>query len=264
MDLEGHVTSQCLVGKQQIINYVSHNYCWKRRSSKQQWEAEGGGDGDAAAGMRKTKTEEPVNKFRTGRFALIPDSFSLLPADLNLELNKELPTGYVINNLITFLERQLTAREKINKHPKTRFYNEKPITTASELFYSVHKSNECVFCGKDNHGSPKCDFAANLSLKEKRSLMRKKKCVFYKCLRPSHLSNFFINVVHCSICNLSSHLYVMCTKQILNRGRSYKSPTVQDETLANLSTSSDVLLPTLRVTLKENRTDKTARAIIDT
>ncbi|UYV61179.1 hypothetical protein LAZ67_1003716 [Cordylochernes scorpioides] len=25
MDLEGHVTSQCLVGKQQIINYVSRN-----------------------------------------------------------------------------------------------------------------------------------------------------------------------------------------------------------------------------------------------
>ncbi|UYV61310.1 hypothetical protein LAZ67_1004314 [Cordylochernes scorpioides] len=50
----------------------------------------------------------------------------------------------------------------------------------------------------------------------------------------------------------------------VNRGGSSKSPTVQDETLANLSTSPDVLLPTLRVTLKGNRTEKTARAIIDT
>ncbi|UYV68335.1 hypothetical protein LAZ67_5003922 [Cordylochernes scorpioides] len=49
-----------------------------------------------------------------------------------------------------------------------------------------------------------------------------------------------------------------------DRGGSSKSPTVQDETLANLSTSPDVLLPTLRVTLKGNRTEKTARAIIDT
>ncbi|UYV68500.1 hypothetical protein LAZ67_5004512 [Cordylochernes scorpioides] len=72
------------------------------------------------------------------------------------------------------------------------------------------------------------------------------------------------NVVRCSICNMSSHLDVMCTKQILDRGGTSKSPTVQDETLANLSTSPDVLLPTLRVTLKGNRTEKTARAIIDT
>ncbi|UYV69429.1 hypothetical protein LAZ67_6003549, partial [Cordylochernes scorpioides] len=72
------------------------------------------------------------------------------------------------------------------------------------------------------------------------------------------------NVVRCSICNMSSHLDVMCTKLILDRGGSSKSPTVQDETLANLSTSPDVLLPTLRVTLKGNRTNKTARAIIDT
>ncbi|UYV72604.1 hypothetical protein LAZ67_10000024, partial [Cordylochernes scorpioides] len=212
---------------------------------------------------------------------LCPIIIKLLPADLNLELNKELPTGYVINDLITFLERQLTAREKsfrneigtgnestskpnlVNKHPKTRFYNEKPIATASELLNSVHKSNECVFCGKDNHGSPKCDFAANISLNEKRSLM-KKKGVCYKCLRPSHLSKFCRNVVRCSICNMSSHLDVMCTKRILDRGGSSKSPTVQDETLANLSTSPDVLLPTLRVTLKGNRTEKTARAIIDT
>ncbi|UYV60317.1 hypothetical protein LAZ67_1000810, partial [Cordylochernes scorpioides] len=212
---------------------------------------------------------------------LCPIIIKLLPADLNLELNKELPTGYVINDLITFLERQLTAREKsfrneigtgnestskpnlVNKHPKTRFYNEKPIATASELLNSVHKSNECVFCGKDNHGSPKCDFAANISLNEKRSLM-KKKGVCYKCLRPSHLSKFCRNVVRCSICNMSSHLDVMCTKLILDRGGSSKSPTVQDETLANLSTSPDLLLPTLRVTLKGNRTEKTARAIIDT
>ncbi|UYV65526.1 hypothetical protein LAZ67_3004593, partial [Cordylochernes scorpioides] len=212
---------------------------------------------------------------------LCPIIIKLLPADLNLELNKELPTGYVINDLITFLERQLTAREKsfrneigtenestskpnsVNKHPKTRFYNEKPIATASELLNSVHKSNECVFCGKDNHGSPKCDFAANLNLNEKRSLMRKKG-VCYKCLRPSHLSEFCRNVVHCSFCNMSSHLDVMCTKRILDRGGSSESPTVQDETLANLSTSPDVFLPTLRVTLKGNRTEKTARAIIDT
>ncbi|UYV77617.1 hypothetical protein LAZ67_15001739 [Cordylochernes scorpioides] len=212
---------------------------------------------------------------------LCPIIIKLLPADLNLELNKELPTGYVINDLITFLERQLTARERsfrneigtgnestskpnlVNKHPKTRFYNEKPIARASELLNSVHKSNECVFCGKDNHGSPKCDFAANMSLNEKRSLMRKKG-VCYKCLRPSHLSKFCRNVVRCSICNMSSHLDVMCTKLILDRGGSSKSPTVQDETLANLSTSPDVLLPTLRVTLKGNRTEKTARAIIDT
>ncbi|UYV69064.1 hypothetical protein LAZ67_6002223, partial [Cordylochernes scorpioides] len=212
---------------------------------------------------------------------LCPIIIKLLPADLNLELNKELPTGYVINDLITFLERQLTARERsfrneigtgnestskpnlVNKHSKTRFYNEKPIATASELLNSVHKSNECVFCGKDNHGSPKCDFAANMSLNEKRSLMRKKG-VCYKCLRPSHLSKFCRNLVRCSICNMSSHLDVMCTKLILDRGGSSKSPTVQDETLANLSTSPDVLLPTLRVTLKGNRTEKTARAIIDT
>ncbi|UYV69625.1 hypothetical protein LAZ67_7000025, partial [Cordylochernes scorpioides] len=212
---------------------------------------------------------------------LCPIIIKLLPADLNLELNKELPTGYIINDLITFLERQLTARERsfrneigtgnestskpnlVNKHPKTRFYNEKPIATASELLNSVHKSNECVFCGKDNHGSPKCDFAANISLNEKRSLM-KKKGVCYKCLRPSHLSKFCRNVVRCSICNMSSHLDVMCTKLILDRGGSSKSPTVQDETLANLSTSPDVLLPTLRVTLEGNRTEKTARAIIDT
>ncbi|UYV72361.1 hypothetical protein LAZ67_9002779, partial [Cordylochernes scorpioides] len=205
---------------------------------------------------------------------LCPIIIKLLPADLNLELNKELPTGYVINDLITFLERQLTAREKSFRNeigdgnestskPKTRFYNEKPIATASELLNSVHKSNECVFCGKDNHGSPKCDFAANMSLNEKRSLMRKKG-VCYKCLRPSHLSKFCRNVVRCSICNMSSHLDVMCTKRILDRGGSSKSPTVQDETLANLSTSPDALLPTLRVTLKGNRTEKTARAIIDT
>ncbi|UYV83961.1 hypothetical protein LAZ67_X000712 [Cordylochernes scorpioides] len=73
-----------------------------------------------------------------------------------------------------------------------------------------------------------------------------------------------INAVRCSICNMSSHLDVMCTKRILDRGGSSKSPTVQDETLSNLSTSPDVLLPTLRVTLKGNRTEKTARAIIDT
>ncbi|UYV81404.1 hypothetical protein LAZ67_20001094 [Cordylochernes scorpioides] len=193
---------------------------------------------------------------------LCPIIIKLLPADLNLELNKELPTGYVINDLITFLERQLHGRGVLETK-STRFYNEKPIATASELLNSVHKSNECVFCGKDNHGSPKCDFAANISLNEKRSLM-KKKGLCYKCLWPSHLTKFCRNVVRCSICNMSSNLDVMCTKRILDRGGSSKSPTVQDETLANLSTSPDVLLPTLRVTLKGNRTEKTARAIIDT
>ncbi|UYV77147.1 hypothetical protein LAZ67_14003443 [Cordylochernes scorpioides] len=63
---------------------------------------------------------------------------------------------------------------------------------------------------------------------------------------------------------MSSHLDVMCTKRILDRGGSSESPTVQDETIANLSTSPNVLLPTLRVAFKGNRTEKTARAIIDT
>ncbi|UYV83956.1 hypothetical protein LAZ67_X000696 [Cordylochernes scorpioides] len=191
---------------------------------------------------------------------LCPIIIKLLPADLNLELTKN--SRQVTNEIGTGNE-STSKPNLVNKHPKTRFYNDKPIATASELLNSVHKSNECVFCGKDNHGSPKCDFAANMSLNEKRSLMRKKG-VCYKCLRPSHLSKFCRNVVRCSIYNMSSHLDVMCTKRILDRGGSSKSPTVQDETLANLSTSPDVLLPTLRVTLKGNRTEKTARAIIDT
>ncbi|GFT14508.1 uncharacterized protein NPIL_602121 [Nephila pilipes] len=139
-----------------------------------------------------------------------------------------------------------------------------------ELYSSVQgsttaKNSQSIFWDK-NHSSAECRYAQGLPVKQRKNILIKKGGCF-RCLKLNHISSSCKSKIKCLNCGKLHHL--MC---IYNRAHSTKEITnpkpengipVQDQTLANVSSTPHVLLQTHVAYLRGEKGKVKIRAIID-
>ncbi|UYV80611.1 hypothetical protein LAZ67_19000984 [Cordylochernes scorpioides] len=126
-----------------------------------------------------------------------------------------------LDQLMDFLERDILIQQNIqlakggfqiaetsDQERKKGFYKKKnDIPTVTGLQQT--ELGGCIFCEK-KHASQNCFAAKNMSLEEKRKVIREKK-VCFKCLKGRHLARYCRTRVRCYNCG-SSHFLIMCTR----------------------------------------------------
>ncbi|UYV75229.1 hypothetical protein LAZ67_12002992 [Cordylochernes scorpioides] len=126
-----------------------------------------------------------------------------------------------LDQLMDFLEREILIQQNIqlaksgfqiaetsDQERRKGFYKKKnDIPTVTGL--QQMELGGCIFCEK-KHASQNCFAAKNMSLEEKRKVIREKK-VCFKCLKGRHLARYCRTRVRCYNCG-SSHFLIMCTR----------------------------------------------------
>ncbi|GFS34677.1 DUF1758 domain-containing protein [Trichonephila inaurata madagascariensis] len=154
------------------------------------------------------------------------------------------------------------------------------LSTTADLFNSNFKNRKdfkfknsndnCIFCEK-MHASENCCEAASMLYDVKKNAVIKRG-VCYICLKRGHMSHSCRSDVKCIICN-KRHYAVLCSKLPLRSDLETKSASVENSTtasssssnvLANQACTSEVLLQTLVVVLKNGNHKSLVRALIDT
>ncbi|UYV73873.1 hypothetical protein LAZ67_11001226 [Cordylochernes scorpioides] len=126
-----------------------------------------------------------------------------------------------LDQLMDFLEREILIQQNIqlargglqsaetsDQERRKGFYKKKnDIPTVTGL--QQMELGGCIFCEK-KHASQNCFAAKNMSLEEKRKVIREKK-VCFKCLKGRHLARYCRTRVRGYNCG-SSHFLIMCTR----------------------------------------------------
>ncbi|GFQ65051.1 uncharacterized protein TNCT_554231 [Trichonephila clavata] len=105
---------------------------------------------------------------------------------------------------------------------KFKFKKQASVPVTSFL---LTKDHACIFCGK-MHESKNCYTARELSVDERISNVKKKKC-YLKCLEPNHIVKFCKQLVRCFACG-KAHSVILCPgmgskmESPLNRETSYQ------------------------------------------
>ena len=158
----------------------------------------------------------------------------------------------------------LTEEDKSKKN-RTKSKNAKDVPTAAGLLEAkVEKKVECIFCNSA-HSSADCEKAKQLSLDERREIVKKLNCCFC-CLKIGHSAKKFRVPVKCGWCS-RKHVLLMCPglQKKDDSPVDAKSPTqgVVGCSLANISSCPQVYLQTLRVKIILGRAESIVRVVID-
>ncbi|XP_055941925.1 uncharacterized protein LOC129971971 [Argiope bruennichi] len=140
-----------------------------------------------------------------------------------------------------------------------------------ELYSSVQsntasKNSQCIFCDK-NHFSADCRYAQSLPGDQRKDILRKKGGCF-RCLKINHISSSCKSRIKCLNCGRLHH-YLLCNNnqtqspKEITKSKPVNDIPVEDQTLANVSSSPHVLLQTLVVHLRGEKGKVKIRAIID-
>ncbi|KAF8793905.1 hypothetical protein HNY73_001936 [Argiope bruennichi] len=127
-----------------------------------------------------------------------------------------------------------------------------------ELYSSVQsntalKNSQCVFCDK-NHFSADCRYAQSLPGDQRKDILRKKGGCF-RCLKINHISSSCKSRIKCLNCGRLHH-HLLCNNnqtqspKEITKSKPVNDIPVEDQTLANVSSSPHVLLQTLVVHLR--------------
>ncbi|GFW50045.1 DUF1758 domain-containing protein [Trichonephila clavipes] len=195
-----------------------------------------------------------------------------------------------LDSLLKFLSIEVSSEDRIKlarnsfdskkSNYKNKLGNLSTTATAADLFNSNFKNrkdfkfknnnNNCIFCEK-THASENCCEAASMLYEVKKNAVIKRG-VCYICLKKGHMSHSCRSDVKCIICN-KRHYAVLCSKLPLRSGLETESASIENSTpasssssnvLANQACTSEVLLQTLVVMLKNGNHKSLVRALIDT
>ena len=159
----------------------------------------------------------------------------------------------------------LTDEDKSKKN-KTKSNNARNVPTAAGLLATkVERRLECIFCNSA-HNSADCEKGKQLSLDERREIVKKLNCCFC-CLKIGHSAQKCWVPVKCGWCS-RKHVLLMCPglqKKDYLPGDA-KSPITQGVvgcSLSNISSCPQVYLQTLRVKIILGRAESIVRVVID-
>lgn len=142
------------------------------------------------------------------------------------------------------------------------------VPTASSLVNKIRDSHQCIFCC-GAHKSANCWKAREMSLDEKRRIVREKR-VCFACLHDGHSAKQCKRPMKCSGC-FRKHPVIMCDKKEDLLAKTDKESICTDETkkgevnnLSNLLYPSQVYLQTVVVKLIcNNGVERKVRCLID-
>ncbi|KAJ8962702.1 hypothetical protein NQ318_001099 [Aromia moschata] len=164
--------------------------------------------------------------------------------------------------------------KKLMAFLKHEVENEQRITLASEGFGLSERKVHAKPSTKKQGDIPTATGLINhekMSLEQKRNALSGKKACF-RCLKPGHQSKKCRGRLKCIVCS-RSHATLMCPEISANKklddeppdnnGSNVQEETERDRVLAN-NTRTQILLQTVRVTLKGIYRSKMVRALFDT
>ncbi|GBM00954.1 hypothetical protein AVEN_6294-1, partial [Araneus ventricosus] len=145
---------------------------------------------------------------------------------------------------------------------KGKFKFKKSANIPTTSGFLTTKDRSCIFCNRA-HESKNCYDARLLSLEEKISKIKEKKCCL-KCLEPNHVAKFCKEFIRCYICG-KSHVISLCpeirSKNETPMGKQ-STENVQIAT-ARQTCTSEVALMTLQVKVAGVNKNKKIRALLD-
>ena len=140
-----------------------------------------------------------------------------------------------------------------------------PTPTAASLFGGHVKQLVCVFCD-NKHDSEKCVTAQTMPFSvKKRKITDKKACL--TCLKVGHVAKACKSFVKCLLCQ-QKHVTLMCPELSMNKkpaeGQSKADDNSHIESVhSKLNCTSEVLLQTLRCTIRVGDQQREVRVLLD-
>lgn len=226
---------------------------------------------------------------------LYPLVESCLPSDFlrNWQRHKSSTPSYAVAthdslkedlaNLLLFLKSEVEQEELVamaaegfglTEHfsgKQRRRETKAQVPTASGLLNSNPKfSEKCIFCDSPSHKAVDCKKAKSLTMEERRKIAADKRACF-RCLKPGHQAVRCFAKYRCVLCG-NRHLPIMCPEVTrvklyeTSEGTESKGSPHERQTEASLlssSSSPEVYLQTVRVTLRGVNKDKEVRALFD-
>ena len=123
------------------------------------------------------------------------------------------------------------------------------------------KQANCIFCGL-THESHECDAARNLTLNERKDVVKRENACFY-CLKRGHIAKKCRVRIKCEWCS-RRHSLLMCPTVSSKEGTSANEKVeIRENNLASMCGSPAVRLQTLRMRLFSNTSERIARVVLD-
>ncbi|OXA44279.1 DNA-binding protein HEXBP [Folsomia candida] len=137
-------------------------------------------------------------------------------------------------------------KKTFSRFPKPEYESDYP--TGAGLF-SGHSTSQCVFCKKSGHQSSVCHKAGNMTLNEKKEVVKKNKLCLV-CLKPGHFARDCTCQWNCVACEVK-HCKAMCPlRSVVDKSSELEASSSATRTSAanfNVACRGDVLLKTLVV-----------------
>ncbi|XP_035715513.1 uncharacterized protein LOC110859590 [Folsomia candida] len=135
-------------------------------------------------------------------------------------------------------------KKTFSRFPKPEYESDYP--TGAGLF-SGHSTSQCVFCKKSGHQSSVCHKAGNMTLNEKKEVVKKNKLCLV-CLKPGHFARDCTCQWNCVACEVK-HCKAMCPlRSVVDKSSELEASSSATRTSAvnfNVACRGDVLLKTL-------------------
>ena len=142
----------------------------------------------------------------------------------------------------------------------------KEVPSARNLLAARNRTPSCILCDKEDHSSGNCDKAKQMSLAERKTIVKNRRACF-NCVKVGHRSKDCRVNIRCSKCS-RSHVDIMCFGEKPNDNDTQTSTSaVNVPRECNLATSSrlpNIFLQTLTVKMLNGCNEMVVRAVIDT
>ena len=136
---------------------------------------------------------------------LCPVLVGKLPSELQLIISRKIPeSNWKLDTLLTAIEDEVAARERIGANPTQPTPNKKKEYPPSSSSLLSGSSVPCCYCNK-SHSPSNCDAVAQVDAR-RQVLRRNGRC--FTCLRKGHMSRDCRSKVRCQKCGGRHHLSI--------------------------------------------------------
>ena len=171
---------------------------------------------------------------------LCPILITKIPAELQLIVSRKVPEAeWKLKQLMTVVEEEIIARERLGQSKNPRRNDGKPPPTATALLSTDSNSTTrtCCYCDQQHYST---DCSKVTQVDARKQLLRKAgRC--FSCLRKGHLSKYCRSSRRCQTCNGKHHTSI-CTGTAIVEGSgagNNTAPTPPAEpTTSNLNPSA--------------------------